>query len=156
MSKIDFDHPFWKRVDVRGPGECWPWTGYVEEAGYGVTSVAGLPMRAHRRAWQLAGKPERLQASGRVMCICHKCDNRACVNPRHLFAGTDAENAADMREKGRAAQGKKHWNAKLTEEQVRAIRQDPRPARAVAADYGVSRAAVSYARAKGWKSVSPE
>ena len=88
--------------------ECWYWRGWVGLNGYGYITEGGRKgkqLLAHRVAWVLAngrGIPEE-------MCVCHRCDNRTCVKPDHLFLATDADNAIDMWAKGRGC----GWNARL-------------------------------------------
>ena len=89
--------------------------------------------------------PEGLQ-------VLHRCDNRACINPEHLFAGTIADNMTDKTTKGRQAKGEGNYAAKLTAEQVMAIRRDPRSSIKIAHDYCVKRRNISMIK-KGetWK-----
>lgn len=87
-------------VDVSGGSDgCWPWTGRVR-TGYGRMRVGGPTQAAHRISWELFRFPipDRLW-------VLHKCDNRACVNPNHLFLGTQTDNMQDMVQKNRCWRG---------------------------------------------------
>lgn len=112
---------------------CWLWTG-ASSPRYGIVRHRGRRLTTHRAAWEAINGP--IPAG---LQICHKCDVPRCVNPDHLFLGTNADNVADMVAKGRSAiHGERHWKAKLTPEQVRQIRADGRSQNALAAAYGVS------------------
>jgi len=120
---------FWPKIDKSGgPEACWPWTGSQDGRGYGITKLHCKTIRSHRLAYIFAGGefPE-----GRH-CVCHRCDNRLCCNPAHLFPGSYKDNALDMVAKRRHLsftcperinRGEAHRWAKFTEDDIRAIWQ---------------------------------
>lgn len=111
-------------------GQCLIWTGCKQSEGYGKVTVRGKQWRTHRLAYADAWGPI---PDG--MVVRHRCDNPSCVNPAHLEIGTNADNAKDKAVRRRA-------RVKLSEEQVRAIRTDPRTMQKIAKQHGVSPAAV--------------
>jgi hypothetical protein len=141
---------FWEKVDVRGTGECWPWLASTKQGGYGkIASGDGRILLAHRVAYQLASGPVQ---PGLV--VCHRCDNPGCVNPAHLFLGTQAENLRDMRTKGRGnpPRGSQHPKTQLTNEIVTRIRADTRSHRRLAREYGIGKSTVGMIKAGAtWK-----
>jgi hypothetical protein len=97
--------------------DCIEWDGFCNEKGYGITSFNGKLDRIHRIAWAEVHGP-----IPEGVCILHKCDNPPCFNVDHLFAGSKADNNADMRKKKRHSHGETHGMSKLTGEQVDEIR----------------------------------
>lgn len=129
---------FWQFVMPGDIDECWVWTGAMI-SGYGQMRANGRAVVAHRLSYQLFNGPI---PSDRPM-ILHSCDNRACVNPAHLEAGTHTQNMADAVARNRFKRGEDVPHAKLTGEQVQAIRRDPRRQHVIAESYGVSQMTVS-------------
>lgn len=100
---------FWAKVDKRGPDECWPWLGGTSD-GYGVIGV-GRRAEGVKRATHIAWTLEHGVPLPDGMDALHKCDNPPCVNPKHLFPGTQADNVKDMLAKGRHSHGRRHGKA---------------------------------------------
>lgn len=128
------------------PSGCWLWTASTVN-GYGVLRWRGKMAKAHRVVYELAHGPIPGHTSYHGMCVCHTCDTPDCVNPAHLFLGTNADNAADRDAKGRrrAPRGELHVSAKLTDDQVREIRalRGRASQRVIADRFGVSDVLVS-------------
>jgi hypothetical protein len=132
-----------------GPDACWPWTGTRHFKGYGKIKWRNRLQSAHRLVWIKANGPIQPDKPH----ILHKCDVPSCVNPDHLWAGTNADNVADRDAKGRLGdrKGSANGRAKLTEADVRAIRKAAGTQCEIAARFSIGRTAVSDIRSgKTW------
>lgn len=117
--KPSLEEHFWSKVDRRS--DCWTWLGSFYHHGYGRFHVGRQGKSAHRVAFELTYGP-----IPPFELVLHKCDNRACVRPDHLFLGSQADNMRDMRQKGRDRRpsfpGESNGNVKLNADQVKEIR----------------------------------
>lgn len=141
---------FWIKVDKSN--DCWNWTATKNRSGYGQFRYEGRIVKAHRFSYELSnGKI----AAG--LSVCHTCDNTSCVNPSHLFIGTDGDNKRDMYQKKRHVFGEKHPNSKLCVATVLAIRDEVKNGvshRVIALKYNTQKSQVSLiANRKRWDSV---
>lgn len=102
----------------RKQNKCWEWTGNITKKGYGQFVMKGVTFTAHRASWLLFNGGREIK-----LHVLHKCDNRRCINPDHLFLGTNKENVQDRDSKGRQARGEKNHKSKLTETDVKRIRR---------------------------------
>jgi hypothetical protein len=115
---------FWSKVNKNGPihpvhGQCWIWEGSIGQYGYGQVGRRRKLIGTHRYAWTISNGD-----IPKGMGVLHKCDNRPCVNPDHLFLGTFKDNMNDKVRKGRQAflKGESNGRSVLTEESVKYIR----------------------------------
>ncbi len=145
---------FWSRVK-KGPG-CWEWAAGRFHRGYGSVWVDGKARKAHRVSFELSRGP-----IPHNLKVLHRCDNPPCVNPDHLFLGTDADNAADRDAKGRAGvlRGESHGRAAITTEQATEVRDlwlFGACGKALAERFGISRSCVErIATGKSWAHLPP-
>lgn len=138
------------------PDKCWNWPRKLDKAGRGRVWIGGKLLIAHRAVWMHVFK----RKIPKGMLLCHHCDNPTCVNPAHLYVGTSADNARDMRDRGRAHyqrnpeavwrlgralgksntwfRGEQNPRAKLTRAQALVIRASPKSQRVLGREYGVS------------------
>lgn len=145
---------FWRRVEIGASEQCWLWKAGRTNDGYGnfwdrAKGGGGSGNRAaHRVAFEL-----HHGAIAPGLFVCHRCDNRLCVNPHHLFVGTNAANMLDMYAKGRRDQrGAQNGCSKLTEDQAREVLASNERSGALALRYGVSRTVIKNIRARrSWK-----
>lgn len=145
------------RVNVNPRTGCWNWTGSFRKDGYGKLLV-GSKLDGSRRT-VTASRASYETFVGKIppgMVVCHKCDNPRCVNPDHLFVGTWKDNFDDMVRKGRRkqARGSRIASSKLTEADVRRIRQSGKTPQELADRYGVNVATVrKILSGASWKHV---
>jgi hypothetical protein len=134
------------KVKVNETTDCWEWTASKNQSGYGQIRDGIRTLRANRVSYEIhCGEiPHGMQ-------VLHRCDNRACINPHHLFLGTNADNMADRNTKERQARGGGNGRAKLSASDVAAIRRTTLSRKACAAHYGVSERQITHIRSgRSW------
>lgn len=150
---------FESKVVKVGETGCWEWIGPMfKDSGYGMFCMSGRKRKtwaAHRISWMMNSGQEIPQG----MLVCHRCDNRKCVNPEHLFIGTHKENNVDTQVKGRGNHptGDRCTWSKVTEDQVKEILMSPYGKGAngdFAKRFGITQSQVSHIRSgKRWTHV---
>jgi len=116
MSKV-LEEKFWEKAVRQTDNECWNWSGNINSNGYGRVLIKKEHIFAHRASWMI-----HFGEIPKGMHVCHHCDNRACINPVHLFLGTNLDNINDKMKKGRQSRGIERPAAKLDNNKVRKIR----------------------------------
>lgn len=148
---------FWPKVKVGDVSDCWEWQADLSTKGYGrFRGDDGRVIFSHRQAWIMSQGP-----IPNGLLVCHKCDNRSCCNPAHLFLGTPAENTADMMSKNRhktsPLRGSQSASSKVNERDVMDIRTRRASGESnaqIAADYGLCISAISHiATRRNWKHI---
>jgi hypothetical protein len=148
MEAADWER-FMAKVEIQENG-CWLWKGYIKQNGYGQFGFNGKQYECHRLILQeKLGRPIHKKLDTR-----HLCGVSACCSPDHLAESTRKENLSDMKIHGTAPIGEKNGNAKLTENEIRAIRKDPRSYCQIAKSYRVSHHAISQIKQHStWKHI---
>ena len=140
---------------IKNKNDCWIWQGFIKNDGYGTIKHESNQWLAHRLSYTIfKGEiPED-------MCVCHKCDTPSCINPDHLFLGTNADNSNDMRNKDRQAKGNSIGVSKLTEDNVIEIKkriQNNEDCASIGRAFNVHRNSIlSIKHNKTWKHITLE
>ena len=149
MFDQKFTEKFWSKVNKSN--DCWLWQAAQQRGRYGETKYHSKSFLAHRVSWMLTHGPipENLR-------VCHKCDNPRCVNPNHLFLGTDADNIKDRDNKNRTAIFERNGNARTNQKIVRQIRAEYESKttthRNLAKKYGLSKTQIGrIIRQESWR-----
>lgn len=120
---------FWEKVNKQSENGCWEWTAGTYTSGYGSFSLNGKSVRSHRLSAEWAGL---ILTESSV--ICHRCDNPLCVNPEHLFVGSQSDNMLDKVNKGKSPQ---RLIRHLTDDEVRMVRVMKGQQKDIADHFGV-------------------
>ena len=146
---------FWRHVKPTNADDCWEWLSYKNPSGYGQTKIGGRNGKhilAHRLSWvvHFGEIPNDLH-------VCHKCDNPSCVNPKHLFLGTNLDNIKDRMAKGRSKATWKgvarenHPSCKVSDAQIFemvALRKSGKSISTIAPMFGITKRHISKLTAK--------
>lgn len=144
---------FWSKVAITSEddNDCWEWQAALfKGTGYGQFNIRHYPYRAHRVSYTM-----EVSIIPKGLCVCHKCDNRLCVRPSHLFLGLHKDNILDAKNKGHmkakySQRGEGSPVAKLKEHDVRDIRRlsDLYSTRKLAKIFGIGQTTVRHITAK--------
>jgi len=152
FSQKDEDR-FWKKVNKKGEDECWDWTAGLGNEGYGKFTLNGKSIGSHRCSLFLAHAAQPLNKTFGL----HTCkENKKCCNPNHLYYGDNQDNSNDKKKDNTMCIGILNGNCKLTEEQVREIRQKYIPYKyslqKLATEYNMSKQMIGFIiNNKSWK-----
>lgn len=141
---IDYDTSrFWSKV--RKTDTCWLWVGSNNDSGYGTMTIHSRSYRPSRISYAMH------KADPIGLKVLHTCDNPKCVNPKHLFLGTDQDNSDDKVAKGRQQKGERHWNNKLTNTERSEILSSSNSISDLADRYGVTPSCIKCLRHRSKK-----
>jgi len=148
---------FWRSVNKKD--NCWEWVGCVDDGGYGKITIKNCLISCHVVSYLI-----HFGYIQNGLCVCHSCDNRICVNPEHLWIGTNAENVADMVRKGRTGipgmYGEQIASSKLNANQIIKIKNLIAKGEyqyVVAKKFGVGQPTISaIVNGKSWKHIKDE
>ncbi len=156
LKILSDEERFWSKVDKKGEDDCWNWTAMKNKKRYGNFTVNIRTIQVHRYSYELTyGKiPEGVN-------VCHKCDNKLCVNPKHLFLGTQKDNMEDMVKKGRSLKGEKNNSSKLTDKDIIEIiemyKNKSIPVKTISQKYNVNYQTIrEICRGLRWKHINSE
>ncbi len=155
MKKVSLKERFYSKFKINGKSGCWEWTATKFPKGYGCFKLNGKSIGAHRVSYEIHnGKIDEKKV------ICHHCDNPSCVNPDHLFMGTQKENLLDRKLKGRSIFGERNGRCKLKHEQVnkiRALLSNKIDQRIIAKQFGVCQTNISRIKMnESWNHIKGE
>lgn len=157
ITKTEFPDHFWGKVRIKGKNECWEWKNPKSRNDYISFRILGRTTSCHRISWELT-----FGAIPSGLFVLHHCDNPICVNPNHLFLGTQTDNMRDKMEKGRWRGnnlcGEKASNVKLSKRDVLRILNLSRRGKTryeLADKFGVSYSAIkSILTGNSWSSIT--
>jgi hypothetical protein len=160
FDHVSIDIKFWLNVDKAGEDDCWMWKRPASSNGYGRIRVneTGKEQSAHRVSWWLSNGKQDIPSG---MVIMHSCDNKLCVNPKHLSIGTLKDNTQDMIRKGRNKVvrfvGSTNGNALLNDDKVRVIKTSSLNNTQLGKMFGVSPSCIAdIKKGRSWAHVKVE
>lgn len=155
MKGLSLKDRFYSKFKINEDNGCWEWMATKFPNGYGCFKLNRKSVGAHRVSYEIH--------NGKInknMVICHHCDNPSCVNPEHLFVGTQKENLLDRKLKGRSVEGNKNGRCKLSDKDILAIKRllaEKIDQRDIAKSYGVAQTTISAINLnKSWSHIKGE